>query len=548
MAATGIQALKDGKRGGALVGRKHSECNADGDCGIKTVVKGSGQPIEMEAGEVVITAPAVNDKDTHSFDGKKLTNRQILSKINEQGGGVKLSNSSPHMKDGGMLHPGSECHNGNYLLYFADGGHICPCQHSMKHGGTVGGLSQYEADVLRSLNAGKIRYKLTKNADSIRQLLSDGYVYLTQGDAADEIHLTKKGVEKVRSMPRGLLSLPKLKRGGELEDPRYSTMVQLTLPDGSIYEASYQSVEDQYQEILKNNTFDKTAQAKAKRYRDEYVRLLDEHFAAQSKTFEVFKGIDHHYKDAFTLNKAIEEMIDKHTGRYSAAEKVFLSYYSGYGGLQEQADERGVLDEYYTPDIVCKYMWALAYKYGFKQDWRVLEPAAGTGNLVRYAPDKSKVRAYELNKYSAFICNTLYPGIDMKIESFETNFIYNNKSVGNDLKRVDNNFGLVIGNPPYGDYNSVYGGMGERKYTGASNWISYFISRGLDMLVSGGLLVYLVGSEVRNGGVLFLDQKNYYNDHQKIAEKCTLLDAYRLPAKTFERTDVVTDIIVLRKN
>jgi type I restriction-modification system DNA methylase subunit len=57
----------------------------------------------------------------------------------------------------------------------------------------------------------------------------------------------------------------------------------------------------------------------------------------------------------------------------------------------------------------------------------------------------------------------------------------------------------------------------------------------------------IIGAEVRNGGMMFLDGdvtpvKKYLNDN------CKLLEAYRLPDTTFERTGVTSDILVLKKN
>jgi len=75
-----------GKAGGMLVGKRHSEG------GIKAINKSTGQPIEMEGGEVVITRNAVSDNTKRSFNGKMMTNRQILSAINESGGGVSFAN------------------------------------------------------------------------------------------------------------------------------------------------------------------------------------------------------------------------------------------------------------------------------------------------------------------------------------------------------------------------------------------------------------------------------------------------------------------------
>ena len=74
----------DGSMGGFLVGRLHK------NGGIKAVVKGTGQPIEMQSNEVVITSPAVADTRKREFEGEMRTNREILSKINSDAGGVKF--------------------------------------------------------------------------------------------------------------------------------------------------------------------------------------------------------------------------------------------------------------------------------------------------------------------------------------------------------------------------------------------------------------------------------------------------------------------------
>lgn len=79
-----------GDAGGMLVGKRHS------NGGIKAINKSTGQPLEMEGGEVVITRDAVSDNKKRSFNGKMMTNRQILSEINESGGGVSFA-------DGGQV-------------------------------------------------------------------------------------------------------------------------------------------------------------------------------------------------------------------------------------------------------------------------------------------------------------------------------------------------------------------------------------------------------------------------------------------------------------
>jgi len=81
----------DAKKGGYFEGRSH----ADG--GIKAWNISTDSPIEVEGGEVIITKKAVEDDELYEFEGEMLTNRQILSKINQSGGGVAF-------EDGGEIH------------------------------------------------------------------------------------------------------------------------------------------------------------------------------------------------------------------------------------------------------------------------------------------------------------------------------------------------------------------------------------------------------------------------------------------------------------
>lgn len=73
-----------GSAGGMLVGKSHKEG------GIEGINKSTGTPIEMEGGEAVITKPAVDDPTKREFEGEMLTNREILSRINQSGGGVSF--------------------------------------------------------------------------------------------------------------------------------------------------------------------------------------------------------------------------------------------------------------------------------------------------------------------------------------------------------------------------------------------------------------------------------------------------------------------------
>lgn len=75
---------QDGDKGGVIIGERHS------NGGVAAVNQSSGQHVEVEKNEVSIASGAVNSEKTFEFNGKKMTGREILSKINSDAGGVKF--------------------------------------------------------------------------------------------------------------------------------------------------------------------------------------------------------------------------------------------------------------------------------------------------------------------------------------------------------------------------------------------------------------------------------------------------------------------------
>ena len=263
------------------------------------------------------------------------------------------------------------------------------------------------------------------------------------------------------------------------------------------------------------------------------------------------------YENPYLLNRAIEKLLDSKPddNSYSFEEKAFLSGYTGYGGLDKFAAkyheklEDGTFDEFYTPDEIVQQMWGLAYRYGFTDDQDVLETSAGIGAFLKYAPSHAEnVTAIEINPYSGRILKIIYKKANVLIQKFERIFIKDNSSVKGISKKfqIPPTFGLVIGNPPYGKWGGYEKGMGEKSYTKASNIVEYFITRGLDMLQSDGLLIYIEGAETITGGKTFM-QSQLTACKKLIAGKADLVKAYGLPNGVFDRTDVLSEIIVFRK-
>jgi len=81
-----IYVHNDGDLGGILVGKRHSEG------GIKGVNESTGQQIEVETGEIQLGSAAVNSQKKQNFNGQELTNKEILSKLNKEGGGIEFAN------------------------------------------------------------------------------------------------------------------------------------------------------------------------------------------------------------------------------------------------------------------------------------------------------------------------------------------------------------------------------------------------------------------------------------------------------------------------
>jgi hypothetical protein len=511
MSRSGLVQHTSGSAGGYLIGRSHA------NHGIKAINKSNGQHLELEGGEAVITRRALADTGLHSFDGMKLTQRQILSRINQNGGGVSFENGGEIIDQAtcmcsGNIHTydGKQMSDVEVFAEMAKGGQTsCGCNHAStksnsyfphKHlpglyerGGLLPqDLTEAEKTVLRLFSANPRGYISMVGYDvaDIPNLLERNIVYatgLTQSGTMD-VFITDAG--------RSVVKRTVLKEGGTVKDGKPEKMV------------------------LKSGK--------------------------PAADYQFFKGLDHQYANPFQLNKAIEEFLDKKANAdFSSHELQFIKYYSGYGGLEKLGAEGvGLLYEYYTPDLIIQRMWGLAYKYGYKGG-SVLEPSCGTGEFLKYLPLQVDAIGYEINKYSARISKLLYPNVNIENKYFEELFIKGRDTIRSKitgLKKYD----LIIGNPPYGNFQGKYAGMGEKSYTKANNYIDYFILRGLDLLKSGGLLVYIIGAEVAAGGIPFLDQE--VNPIKKeIASKAELLDAYRLPNGVFDRTDVLSDIIVLKK-
>jgi adenine-specific DNA methylase len=179
-------------------------------------------------------------------------------------------------------------------------------------------------------------------------------------------------------------------------------------------------------------------------------------------------------------------------------------------------------------------MVGLAYKHDYS-DGAVLEPSCGIGRFLHYFAPVVQVDAFEINEVSQRIAQLNFPTFNIRQAYFNELFIERNGK----SKAFSADYKLVIGNPPYGDFTGKYSSK-ERKTTGATRYEDYFLLRGLDVLQSGGLLIYIIPSS-------FLDGKTS-KAKERIHQQAELIDAYRLPKRIFKQTDIQTDIVVFQKH
>ncbi len=252
-------------------------------------------------------------------------------------------------------------------------------------------------------------------------------------------------------------------------------------------------------------------------------------------------------KPQHQINQAIKQLLDEkgiESANYSADEIAFLKLYEGAGGLAKQgATGARLFDQFFTPNDIIAKMWGIAIKHGFSfgPGKSIIEPAMGSGRFFAYIPKgiKMNVVGYDIEEVSYKICKVLYPDYDLRLGSFESMFFQGRRHIG--LVGVTQFYDLVIGNPPYREYTSEYAPLGEKDATGAPTFEAYFITRGVDILKPGGLLVMIIPNT-------FLSNDSKYNElKDKLIKKADFVDAYRLPNGVFGNTDVGTDIIVLRK-
>ena len=253
------------------------------------------------------------------------------------------------------------------------------------------------------------------------------------------------------------------------------------------------------------------------------------------------------YADNIAAIKTIHSIGDNPA---TTNQQKVLAKYVGWGGLSERFKENSLSDKelrslfseqeyksakastltsFYTPIMVCKFMYKVLDRLGFKNG-RILEPSAGTGRFLGCMPEDmyfdSKVYAIEPDNISYKICKNLYQSADVLNKKFQdTNF-------------PDGSFDLIISNIPFGDLNIF--DKNDKEISNMKLLIhDYFFVKAYKKLREGGLLAFITSTGT-------LDKKDS-KLRSYLNVKMTFLGAVRLPVGTFTDTDSCVDVIFMQK-
>jgi len=200
-----------------------------------------------------------------------------------------------------------------------------------------------------------------------------------------------------------------------------------------------------------------------------------------------------------------------------------------------QSLERSRLNAFFTSPDVIAAVWDGLLKLGLENlpAPRILEPAAGVGRFLGLQPANSAARsvrtAVELDSLTASLLRAVYPRAAVHGIGFQ------------DAPLRDNSFDVAISNVPFGDFPVVdraYLKPGQRFLTRSVH--NFFFVKALGKFRPGGVLGFITSRYT-------LDAPTAEPIRAYLHQEADLVTAVRLPAGTFPDTDVVTDLIVLRK-
>lgn len=183
-----------------------------------------------------------------------------------------------------------------------------------------------------------------------------------------------------------------------------------------------------------------------------------------------------------------------------------------------------IKSQYFTPYIISEYMSDIVNKKIQKNRLRILEPSAGTGQLIvallirmiNYDIKDIIIDIFEID-------NNLIPIINENLNLVKSLYKKNKKNIVVNIfcdnfliSKIDYKYDIIIGNPPYKKIrkDSIESKMNYEFVYGQPNIYGLFISKALTLLEEEGQLIYLVPRSFFNGKYFIKIRElifNYYS-------------------------------------
>ena len=189
------------------------------------------------------------------------------------------------------------------------------------------------------------------------------------------------------------------------------------------------------------------------------------------------------------------------------------------------AAELTTINAHYTDAGYVREIWGALQDLGF-DGGRVLEPGAGAGTFIGMAPSSARMVGVELDGTTAAIAAGLYPGAEIRTESFA------------DTRLPDAFFDATVGNVPFADvqlHDPVHNAGGHSMH-------NHFILKSLALTRPGGMVAVLTSS-------FTMDAVNP-GARREMNELADLVGAVRLPSGAHRRsagTEAITDLLIFRR-
>lgn len=201
---------------------------------------------------------------------------------------------------------------------------------------------------------------------------------------------------------------------------------------------------------------------------------------------------------------------------------------------EEGIDRRKSLGQYFTPKKIReKLISKLPDSFLNQKNLEVLDPGCGTGEFlltVKNLLDSPNLYGWDIDEKMVEISREVVPEVNIE----KTNTL---------KKDLENRFDLVVGNPPYYEFNpdEEIRKKYEEVINGRLNIYGLFIYQGIKLLKNGGYLAF-VNPPSMNNGAYFSKLREFIVRNSNI-EFLTVLD----DAELFHDAQQSTMLFVLKK-